>query len=89
MLHISGLTNMEGWWGLTPISTTLTMETAGIQMRKGFEKKKILSDKLVSAYWELTRITFLYYNKLILKKVYFRILFKKALEAGKKLVILG
>lgn len=45
--------NIEGWWGLTPISATLTMETAGIQMRKGFEKK-ILSDKLVSAYWELT-----------------------------------
>lgn len=79
---------MEGWWGLTPISATLTMETAGIQMRKGLEKN-FLSDKLVSAYWELTLMIFLYYNKLILNKVCFRILFKKALEAGKKLVTLG
>lgn len=79
---------MEGWWGLTPTSAAFTMETAGIQMRKGFEKK-FLSDKLVSAYWEPTLMTFLHYNKLILNKVYFRILFKKASEAGKKLVILG
>lgn len=38
MLRISWLINMEGWWGLTPISAALTVETAGTQMRKSFEK---------------------------------------------------
>lgn len=27
-----------GWWGLTPISATLTVETSGVQIRKGFKK---------------------------------------------------